>query len=321
MKKIFILIGFCFWINMMFAQSNDSLANNKQTNLDKDTSKHEVLGDSPKVEKSGDTTRIRLGQKGITIIEKNGKTAVNIDKGNNEEEVESNKNESEENESPEDNWKTRHHNNRFRPHFAGFELFLNNFMDKNHSISRNSSNEFMDLSTGKSIGVNINFLNYAFPFSSQVGVVTGLGMEINNYHFDNNNNIQKLDGVIQSKPAPDGITYDNTKFGDTYINVPLLLEVQFPLGHKNKPLYFSGGVIGGLKISSSSKVIYYENGNERKYKVHDDFFLSPIRYGFQGRVGYRAINLFATYYPTTLFEKNKGPELYPFDIGLALILF
>jgi len=321
MRKIIALIGLCFWIYTLNGQNNDSLVYDKQTNLGKDSTKHEVLGDSPKVEKSGDTTRIRLGKKGITIIEKNGKTSVNIDKGNNEQEIENN-NESEENESSEDNWKSRHHNyNKFKPHFAGFELFLNNYMDKNHNLSRNSSNEFMELSTGKSIGVNINFLNYAFPFSSQIGIVTGLGMEINNYHFEWNNNIQKLDGVIQSKPAPDGITYDNTKFGDTYINIPILLEVQFPLGHKNRPLYFSGGVIGGLKISSSSKVIYYENGNERKYKIHDDFFLSPIRYGFQGRVGYRAINLFATYYPTTLFEKNKGPELYPFDIGLALILF
>jgi hypothetical protein len=288
----------------------------------------EVLGDRPTVEKAGDTTKIRLGKKGITIVEKDGKTTVNIDKKDgtsdqwnteNNEGFYSNKKDS----YDKDDWNQDSHNSRkFKPHYAGFEIFLNNFLDKKNSLSRNPSNEFMDLNTGKSWAVNINFLNYGFPFTQNVGLVTGLGMEINSYHFNNNNNIMKdSNNVIVAKPAPTGVVYETSKFGDTYINVPLLIEAQFPVGPKGKLFYFSGGVLLGAKISSTSKEIYSLDGHEHTNRIHNDFNLSPLRYGIQGRIGYRAINLFATYYPTPLFVSGKGPELYPFNVGIVLIPF
>ncbi len=330
MKKIIINIGIsiCFCCGV-YSQSSDSTKYSEKNISQSDTMHREILGDRPTVEKTGDTTKIRLGKKGITIVEKNGKTTVNIDKNDNS----SNHKNQEDNDEfysnkkdyfDKDDWNHERNNSRkFRPHYAGFEIFLNNFLDKKNSLSRNSSNEFMDLNTGASWAVNINFFDYGFPFSQNIGLVTGLGMEINSYHFNNNNNIMKdsITNVIVAKPAPVGVVYETSKFGDTYINVPLLLEIQFPIGQKGKPIYFSGGVLLGAKISSTSKEIYSLDGHEHTNRIHNDFNLSPLRYGIQGRIGYRAINLFATYYPTPLFVSNKGPELYPFNVGIVLIPF
>jgi hypothetical protein len=83
-------------------------------------------------------------------------------------------------------------------------------------------------------------------------------------------------------------------------------------------LFFSLGLIGGLKIGSHTKVVYEDGGDKNKDKNRSDFFLSPFRYGYTARAGYGFLKVFANYYNTTLFEKNKGPQLHPFTIGFML---
>ena len=87
---------------------------------------------------------------------------------------------------------------------------------------------------------------------------------------------------------------------------------------RRKRVYLSAGVVGDAKLGSHTKVVYRENGNRQKDKIKGDFNLRQFRYGITTRLGYKALNLFAIYYPNTLFEENKGPEIYPFTIGLSL---
>jgi len=90
------------------------------------------------------------------------------------------------------------------------------------------------------------------------------------------------------------------------------------LGNSKRPLYFSVGVIGGLKLGSTRKEYYVLNGDQEEV-TKDDFYMSPIRLGYQARLGFRHIHLVATYYDTPLFQKGKGPEVHPFDVGLMVI--
>ena len=36
------------------------------------------------------------------------------------------------------------------------------------------------------------------------------------------------------------------------------------------------------------------------------------------RIGWGWVNVFATYSLTTLFKTDRGPELYPFSVGLTI---
>ncbi len=324
-NKILVLVA-CVWM-VSIAKGQNSVTVNTDTtdNLYNDTIKHEVLGDKPDVKKDGDTTRIRLGNKGIIIVEKNGKTTVKIDKPDSSKNEENADNfDSFEQDKPDYNdnsSKDEKPKKHFEPHYGGVELFLNNYVTSNNSLTLQDKNKYMDLNTSRSMGVNVNF-EYGIPITNRMGFVTGLGICFNSYYFNNSNNIQKNDtsGIIEIKPLPTGASYDKTKFRDTYINIPLLYEFQFPSGHK-KPLYFSFGIIGGIKISSSTKEIYQMNGKEVTTINHSDLNLAPFRYGLQARAGFSFVNLFATYYPTGLFEKDKGPELYPIEVGLTLVSF
>jgi hypothetical protein len=179
----------------------------------------------------------------------------------------------------------------------------------------------MELNTSPSWNFNLNVLEYGLGLGTdKVGLVTGLGFEWSNYHFDGDNVIDKENGIIQPYFVPvENASIRKAKLQTTYLTAPLLLEFQIPAGKKR--VHISGGVIGGIKIGSRTKMVYTVSGNKQKDKVKDDFYLSPLRYGFTARVGYRALKIFANYYPTALFKSNKGPELYPFSVGLTLISF
>mgnify|MGYP000923731005 FL=1 len=158
--------------------------------------------------------------------------------------------------------------------------------------------------------------------SDKVGLVTGMGLEFNNYHFSNPISLKIEDGIttVDSSYINADYRVDKTKLSTTNLTLPLLLEFQIPTGEKKHRIYMSAGIIGGLRLGSHTKVVY-DDGDKRKDKNRGDFNIATFRYGFTARMGYRAIRLYANYYPVQLFEKDKGPEVYPFSVGLVLIPF
>jgi hypothetical protein len=272
--------------------------------------------------KKSDTTRIKLGNKGIAIIDDGKGTSVKV------EDLDENKNFKENNEGTEsdenksDNWSSKH--NHFKGHWAGFEFGMNNFMNKNFSMTRSAStnDEYMDINTGRSWNVNLNLFQHSFGFGTNIfGLVTGLGLEFNDYHFDGNNNIQKdaSGNTVNKDYTALNINLEKSKVSTGYLTLPLMLEFQIPGSVKSyKRVHIAGGIIGGLKLGSHTKVEYYNNGKLQKDIVNDDFNIRSLRYAYTGRVGYGNISVFANYYATTFFENDKGPELYPFAIGLSL---
>ncbi|MCK4464898.1 MAG: outer membrane beta-barrel protein, partial [Bacteroidales bacterium] len=233
-----------------------------------------------------DTIKVKIGKKGIKIIENEDGTSIDIiDLDEIEDEKDFN------------------YKRKFKGHWKGFEMGLNNFSTEGSSLILPASDNFMNLNTGKSWNVNINFLQYGLGLiGNNIGIVTGLGLELNDYRFDNNNTIIKDDdnGMIVGDPYV--LPLEKSKFATSYLTAPLLLELQVPTGKRNKMLFLSGGVIGGLKIGSHTKVVYREGGNKQKVKDRGDFNLSPFRYGVTARVGYRALKVFANFYLTPLFE-------------------
>lgn len=252
------------------------------------------------IEEDGDTTAVQLGSKGLSIVENEDGTSINIIDMDEEDK-----------DKPEKKKKKK-----FKPHYAGIELGLNNFLTSNNTIANQG---FMNLNTGKSQNFNLNFIEYGFGLgTSYVGLVTGLGFEWSEYVFDGNNTIEEAaDGSIVSVPDPfENVT--KSSLHTSYLTAPLLLEFQIPAGKKR--IHISGGLVGGIKIGSKTKV-KYQDGGKQKSVIRDDYSLSPFRYGATVRVGYRMINLYANYYFTPLFSETTTPVLQPFSIGLCLIPF
>jgi hypothetical protein len=292
----------------------DTLAENQKMNMESNTDSFPTQEQYKEVEKHGDTTFVTLGNKKIRIIEQNGETEVKIiNKG----EAENNENaEEEEGNGSNKTAKEKGRGKSFKGHWAGFEFGLNNYVDKDFSINRTSENNFLDVNTGKSWNFNLNFAQYSAGFGTDhIGLVTGMGLEWSNYHLSDSS-IQKEDNVIRARAIPESTT--KNRLQTTYLTIPLLLEVQLPGHDRNDRVYLSAGVIGGIKLFSNTKIKYVENGINRKEKIKSDYYLSPLRYGFTVRAGYKALKLYVNYYPTPLFMADRGPELYPVAGGLVI---
>lgn len=210
----------------------------------------------------------------------------------------------------------------FDPHWAGFELGLNNFMNDQMQMELPDNGWFLDLNTSKSWTFKLNLIEYGIPIAgNSAGFVTGLGFDWNNYHFDKNINlIETPEGIIDAEMET-AINYQKNSLNTLYLTAPLLFEFQVPGNDSDDALFFSAGLIGGIKLGSKTKQFYEVSDREYKDKHKDDYQLAPFRYGVTARLGYKFVRVFATYYVTPLFEQNKGPEVHPFSIGLTLINF
>nr|WP_320117798.1 outer membrane beta-barrel protein [uncultured Marinifilum sp.] len=253
-----------------------------------------------------DTTKIRLGGKQINIIDGWNGTRIKIQKVH---PWDPNQDEFFVEKEPE-----------FRGHWAGFEMGINAFTNEDYT---GYPNDFMELDVIKSIAVNLNFLQYDISLQKNrntIGLLTGMGLEWNNYRFDNDITLAKEGGQIipvDLQTAYPDWNIKKTKLTSLYLTVPLLLEFQIPVKYNQRRVHLSAGLVGGLRLGTHTKIKH--SGN--KDKDHDDFNLKAFRYSAQARIGYRSLNLFASYGLTELFESNKGPELTPFTVGITLITF
>ena len=70
------------------------------------------------------------------------------------------------------------------------------------------------------------------------------------------------------------------------------------------------------RIRSVLKQKYDLNDQHYKLKKRDAFNLSPFLYTATARIGYNNFSVFANYALNELFQKDKGPQEYPFIAGV-----
>jgi hypothetical protein len=298
MKKFLSLLTIASFVSVIaFGQETEQKIEQLET-LESETAAPDTIlpkQDSVAVKSdAGDETSFKLGSKEIIIK----------DESDQDEEA------SDEEDSSE--WENVGGKRNFEGHLGGIELAFNSYSSSKFSTSNNKYPEF-DLNTAKSTCFNIYLPDLEIGLSRRVGFVTTIGFNFNNYRFDNQYTLVNYTGVTEMAPSLAGTS--KSKLATVYATVPFIFEAQIPVsdGHC---INLGAGVIGGIKLGSHTKVVYEDNGRQ-KDKVHDDFNLSLLRYGFTARAGYKMVQLYGTYYVSPLFETGKGPQLYPFEVGVA----
>ncbi|MFO8087468.1 MAG: DUF2807 domain-containing protein [Bacteroidales bacterium] len=245
---------------------------------------------------NGDTTQFRFGKARIIIVDDDLKTSLDDDE------------EPEEKEDPE-----------FDGHWGGFEMGVNGFVNADNKMELPDEYDFLELKMEKSILVNINLFEKNINLIREhVGLVTGLGLQYNNYRFANNvflNNDSSLltgyyDDFTQQRQ------YIKSKLVVNYITVPLILEYTT---HGDNEFHIGAGAQFAYKIGEHTKNVYEDGLDKEKVKDRGKYFLNPYKLELTGRIGWGFVNLFATYSLNPMFEKDKGPEMYPFTAGITLI--
>lgn len=309
MKKVGIIILLTAIIIQGFSQelSADNRANKKPgTTPNKDKTTNVSIGkELLSFEESDSSFNLKIGNRGLKILESLEGHKFNFEKYSENEEWD------------QQDTKSDYPNRagRFKGHWSGIEFGYNNYVTSLKDFNIPDDIFYMTLHSAKSTNFNINFSQLSLGISRHIGIVTGLGLNWNNYRFDGNWSIQKVEnGQIEPYATGD---IQKSKLTTLFLTLPAMVEVQIPVGDGHH-VNIAGGGIGAVKLHSHTKIVYE---NREKVRSNGDFSLNMLRYGTTARIGYENFQIYGTYYLTPLFKTGKGPggySLHPFEIGIAL---
>lgn len=256
----------------------------------------EVEPVEPKFPKS-DTTRVKLGDLNVTIVE---------DKANTE-------GDGEDDDSYSDSDLKKE-----LTHWGGIDVGVNMLLNSNNETTLPDGANWLDIDEARSLSWSFNLYEQKIRLvKDHIGIITGVGLTYNSYGLKNN--VSVFSNSDSTFAMTDSLnTFDKNKLRTTYIKVPVMLEFNTSEDPK-RSFHIAAGVIGGVRIGSITKQEYKVDDAKHKNRVKDDFNFSPITLDAAFRIGYGNLTLFANYGLTPLFEKDKGPEVYPVTVGLAIL--
>ncbi len=192
-----------------------------------------------------------------------------------------------------------------RSHWSGFGIGFSNMPEGFDFDGEMAS----IINVSRSLQYNLNFTDGYFSFGkSNIKLVTGLGIQFNSIHFQNNKAIEVVDYKSVLTTTAVGREYRDTRIHATYLTAPLLVETSFPIGKGSSHIFLNGGVVLKAKTASSSKLWNDVDGKKRKTKMPGDLNLRPITFDILVQAGFDDYGVFASYSPLNLFLNNKGPK-------------
>ena len=195
--------------------------------------------------------------------------------------------------------------------YSGFNDKTNYSSAAAQAFAPGSTKDWFDLRGVKSRNVNVWFFMQRLNMVSHVvNLKYGLGLELNNYFFD--------DEQIRFQKNPTLITHDITlkdakknKLAADYLTVPLMLNFNFT-PDRDKGFGFSAGISGGLLYSSRQKI----KMNGDKDKLRNDFDLKRWKLSYVGELNLGPVKLYGSYAFKSMWD--KGLDQTPYNVGFRL---
>lgn len=207
-------------------------------------------------------------------------------------------------------------------HWTGFLFGVNGFMSSPGDIGIASNYNYMEVNYGRSFNFQFNMIERQFNIvRNNFKIVTGIGLDYHSYELANKTTLDPDSsytwGAIDSTNS---FTYKKNRLRNTYIQVPLLLEFNTS-NNPYKTFHMAFGVIGQYMIASRTRQVLEQDKYEIEKVRKDGYNMSPFAAKAHVNMGYRGWTVYAEYNLTPLFQPGKGPELYPFTVGLRVIPF
>lgn len=161
------------------------------------------------------------------------------------------------------------------------------------------------------------FITYSFPLgNSPLSFAIGAGVGFHNLY--SNTVIEDiLADTIRFIPIVDSVNYRKSKLGLTYLDFPIELRLK-----TNKKINITAGIKLGYLLDAKTK---YKgdnaDGDQILIKTKDVAQVDKFRFGPTVRIGYSWIHVYAFYSVTHVFQKNRGPDVYPLSVGLTFMPF
>lgn len=170
-------------------------------------------------------------------------------------------------------------------------------------------------------GVNVfgtyNFIFGESNFSFSPGIGLGIHNMFNSSFLYTNSDSSYFVPIDEAMPD---LAYKKSKFVAPYLDIPL--EIRFKSKSEFRvAIGFKFGFLMRAYTKYKGDDYLSELNNKTIYKKKIIQNLEKNRYGFTGRIGYKWLNIYGYYQLSTLFVKDKGPEMYPISVGITIIPF
>lgn len=209
-------------------------------------------------------------------------------------------------------------------HWGGVDLGVNFLMNANNEMNFEGEDAWLDLNHARSLNWSINAFEKKIKIiGNYAGIVTGLGVGWSSYTFRDSVRLQTstlVDGQTVegiSAAYDSSVSYTKNKLRVTQLKIPVLLEFNTSKD-ADRSFHLSGGVVGNWNFSNVYKRKYEVDGDAHKDRTKGNYHVRDLSADAMVRVGYGNLTLFAQYGLLSLFEDNKGPEVYPLTMGIAI---
>ncbi len=166
----------------------------------------------------------------------------------------------------------------------------------------------LKLRSGKSRNVNVWFFMQKLNMVKHVvNLKYGLGLELNNYHFDDNIVIDKNPTLISTSPDD----FKKAKLAADYLTVPMMINFNFTPRRK-RGFGFSAGVSAGYLYSAR-----YKNKTDGDVnKIKNDFDLERFKLSYIGEIALGPVRLYGSLAMKNMWEKSL--DMTPYNFGFRL---
>ncbi|HKK69345.1 MAG TPA: hypothetical protein VJ946_14075 [Bacteroidales bacterium] len=219
----------------------------------------------------------------------------------------------------------------FYNYFA-YDLGMNNYLE-NQNFPSGDANYYVKPFGSWSVAFETGFRAYA---TSWFSIDMGADLLWYNFKLQDKSIVTDEGQTIDGEPVityTDNPLYDQgendalrSKLTVSYLDLnlmPVFHMGETQGGINKRPLRIGVGGYAGYRIGAHTKNVWDEDGQKRKDKNYDNFYLNNFRYGVKAMIGIKEINIFMNYDLNTLFEKDKGPEgnnLNAFAFGVRFII-
>ncbi len=203
---------------------------------------------------------------------------------------------------------------RVLTNYLRLDLGLNNYLHKG-SFSLPKSMSALDLNPGKSVNVNLHLFDQAVKLSAngKFRFYYGTTIQYNNYRFTENVTFSSFNDSLQALPT--GYNLKKNKLLTTYVTVPVGFQFESRPDKLKHSFRLAAGPTVGYLIGSHTKQVSSKEGKEKNY---NDLNVERLSYGINAKIGYGWFNLYMNYSLSPLFQKDRGPELYPVAFGIVI---
>ncbi|GAA4298036.1 outer membrane beta-barrel protein [Nibribacter koreensis] len=178
----------------------------------------------------------------------------------------------------------------------------------------------LDLTGSRFVALNSKWMYRLGNENSPLRLHTGFTFDFHNYMFEDN--LMLVDnGELAAFVKADPLSLEKSKLATTTFTVPLELALDFRNSNGKSNFRIGAGGFAGYMIGSHTKIKYSRDGDTKKDKVKDDFYLEDFQYGLSGFIGIRSLELFAKYNLSDMFENNRGMQGNSFAIGARIMRF